>query len=779
MDFNKLCTHCMRESDTQKGQPCPHCGHPYQPDVELQHQLRPFTVLKGKYLVGDVLGEGGFGITYIGLDMELEFRVAIKEFYPNGYASRESANTTELTIYAGQNEQTVMKWRDNFLKEARSLAKVANLSGVVGVREFFQENNTAYIIMDYLEGQTLKDYARTTGGRIPASFLLPAMEPVILSLAEVHKQGLIHRDISPDNIMMAPDGSMKLLDFGAARDFTAEGEKSLSVMLKPGYAPEEQYRRKGDQGPWSDVYAMAGTIYKCLTGTTPPESMERLRNDTLVPPNQLGAGLSPAQEQALLKGLAVFAENRYRSMGEFHRDLYQAATISPVPDSRTVSLQGVEKTVAFVQDANAAGPFTQGPNTGVPFTQGPNTGAPFTQGPNTGAPFAQGPNTTAQFTQGPYTQAPPMPQPKKSSAALWIVLGVVGVVVIGIGVGGFLFYQNIRRQTTEALTAAEEAVLDFGAEMEEAAEEWEDVQPEESEGGSLAEEAAEPSSSGSYSSWGGRDQFEGLMMDAAAMEQSGDFGEARDALADAAQLAADAGLLEAVQDDVKSGYQSYTESVKNYINNSLLIQQFNATIFLEIRNQVEKADKLADKLKEMGYTLRKDEDLEELSIKQGRDKMISMFDNEARASVYSRTTVWELMKGLGDDEGNYLGGSADLDDPLRRRYAYAYAGHLHSELEKGNTDQMYVIAHLENTDYNPILLKLLSDKGDSSASELVGYFVNDIMRGNQHASDFTNARLDRFGDYWYFNNPNELDQENCCTPANREDFINMGRGEYR
>ena len=134
-------------------------------------------------------------------------------------------------------------------------------------------------MQEFLEGQTLKEYCRERGGKLPVEQLLPALEPVILSLEEVHKEGLIHRDISPDNIMLLKSGQMKLLDFGAARDFTQEGEKSLSVLLKPGYAPEEQYRTKGNQGPWSDIYALAGTIYKRITGVTPPESMERMRKD--------------------------------------------------------------------------------------------------------------------------------------------------------------------------------------------------------------------------------------------------------------------------------------------------------------------------------------------------------------------------------------------------------------------------------------------------------------------------------------------------------------------
>ena len=379
MDINKICIHCMSETEGVKGEPCPKCGHILGQAREVTHQLKPYTILQGKYLVGDVLGEGGFGITYIGLDLNLEMKVAIKEFYPNGYATRESASTSHLTVYTGQNAEAVYKWRENFLKEARSLGKCSHLAGVVGVRDFFQENNTAYIVLEYLEGMTLKNYAKSLGGRIAAQSLLPALEPVMVALGEVHRQGLIHRDISPDNIMLLPGGQMKLLDFGAARDYTAGGEKSLSVMLKPGYAPEEQYRSKGRQGPWSDIYAFAGTIYKCLTGVTPPEAMERMRNDELRRPNELGAGLTAVQEEALLKAMSVFAEGRYQTMEEFRSALYGqtggagAAGAAGMPAGRPGEAQGQSVGGGYSQTV-AGQAMTGQPGAGVP--QGAYTSQP-------------------------------------------------------------------------------------------------------------------------------------------------------------------------------------------------------------------------------------------------------------------------------------------------------------------------------------------------------------------------------------------------------------------
>lgn len=315
MDVEKLCMGCMKE--LKMPGICPNCGYNPAAVGTEGHYLKPYTILNGKYLVGRVLGEGGFGITYIGFDINLELPIAIKEFYPNGYVTRESDVTSLVSVYRGTNLEAISKWKSNFIREARTLAKCSHLSGIVGVKDFFEENGTAYIAMEYLEGMTLKTYAKSCGGRVEVSHLLNCLEPVMASLAKVHDSGLIHRDISPDNIMLLENGSMKLLDFGAARDYSAEDEKSLSVLLKPGYAPEEQYRTRGKQGPWSDVYAFAATIYKCITGVTPPESMERMREDDLKKPSEFGVAISPQMEAALVKGMAVYAENRYQSMSEF------------------------------------------------------------------------------------------------------------------------------------------------------------------------------------------------------------------------------------------------------------------------------------------------------------------------------------------------------------------------------------------------------------------------------------------------------------------------------
>jgi len=325
MDLNRLCPGCMSElTEAEKQSGCPHCGYRFDAVEEEQaHRLRPMTVLNDKYVIGKVLGEGGFGITYLGYDLTLEMKIAIKEYYPSGYVTREVQNGNTVTAFTGEREEFYRNGKEKFIKEARTLAKFSNLPGIVSVRDYFEANNTSYIIMEYLDGETLKSYLRGAGGRMPLATVLEMMQPVIRSLEEVHKKGLIHRDISPDNIMILKNGNMKLLDFGAARAVGgAEADRSLSVMLKPGYAPEEQYRTHGNQGPWTDLYAICGTIYKCLTGKAPLEAMERMRSDAIARPSRVGVSIPEWQEAALMKGLALYAEDRYQSLGEFYQAFY-------------------------------------------------------------------------------------------------------------------------------------------------------------------------------------------------------------------------------------------------------------------------------------------------------------------------------------------------------------------------------------------------------------------------------------------------------------------------
>ena len=282
------------------------------------HQLPENSMLSGKYRIVRVLGEGGFGITYEGLDTVLNLKVAIKEYYPLGLVNRTATVSTEVTAFSRENQTLFSKGKQNFLKEARTLAKFATDPSIVTVRDFFELNNTAYIVMDFLDGTDIKEFLKYNG-KMSFEDTYSMLRPVMVALGKIHSEGLIHRDISPDNIMITNDGSIKLLDFGAAREISREGEKSLSVMLKPGYAPEEQYRTKGSQGPWTDIYALCATMYKMITGETPDDAMNRIFEDELENIREYNPQVSEAANAVIMKGMAVNREGRFQSMQELMR----------------------------------------------------------------------------------------------------------------------------------------------------------------------------------------------------------------------------------------------------------------------------------------------------------------------------------------------------------------------------------------------------------------------------------------------------------------------------
>ena len=291
----------------------------------LPHQLLPDTLLAKRFLIEGVLAEGGFGIIYRGRDLNLEMKVAIKEYYPFGFASRNHTYSEQVTTSSEEVLLTFEKGKEDFLKEARAMARFSVEPGIVSVRDFFTENNTAYIVMDYLDGVTLKTWLEENEP-LSVTEALALMEPIMAALSRIHEEGLIHRDISPDNIMMLKDRRITLLDFGAARGTSLPEGKELTIMIKRGYAPEEQYRSKGNQGPWTDVYALCATLYKCITGVKPDEAIERVYQDELKNPSQLGVSIEKKQEDAIMKGLAIFQKDRFQTIDELRKALFDKET---------------------------------------------------------------------------------------------------------------------------------------------------------------------------------------------------------------------------------------------------------------------------------------------------------------------------------------------------------------------------------------------------------------------------------------------------------------------
>lgn len=339
--MKKYCYTCM---DVLQGNGfCPHCFKKNSAECP-PYRLSPGTVLNRKYLVGKSIGEGGFGITYIGRDLTLDRKVAIKEYYPSGCANRNNIVSQDVTISSEKRREYFEKGLHSFIDEARRIAKLTSVPGIVDVLEYFECNGTAYIIMEYLDGENLSDYLKNNG-TIGYKEVFGMMLPVTRSLSTMHDAGIIHRDISPDNIMRLKDGTLKLMDFGSARYFT-NSDKEMSVMIKQGYAPEEQYSSGSVQGPWTDVYALCATMYKCITGKVPAYSIDRIKIDTLIRPSDMGCSISPSAESVLLYGLAVFRQDRCSDMNELGSLMEQALQHDqPVVEPRQDYYNNIHKTM--------------------------------------------------------------------------------------------------------------------------------------------------------------------------------------------------------------------------------------------------------------------------------------------------------------------------------------------------------------------------------------------------------------------------------------------------
>ncbi len=431
--MKNYCFSCMEE--IPQGNICPRCGKPNEPKL-IAHHIKPGTVLNNKYLVGSALGEGGFGITYIGRDLTLDLKVAIKEFYPVGYVNRNSAVDNAVVLSTEKQRQFYEKGKERFLQEARSLAKFTNEAGVVQVRDYFEAAGSAYIVMEYLDGVTLQGFLRQNGTLDPET-AFSMMMPIITSLEKMHAtHNIIHRDISPDNIMYLRDGTLKLMDFGAARHYSA-AQNEMSVMIKEGYAPEEQYRKDGRQGPWTDVYGLCATIYRCITGRTPEGSLNRLRTDGLKKPSELGVGISPQLEAVLMYGLAVSQENRCHDMTQLKTLVIKALNrerVDIAPQGDPNRKQRAENTSLY-SAYGASDPY--------------RNRADQNTRPTYGDAFAD----SRQNQQNGYENASTN---KKSSAPIVITVIVI-LMLIGIGAAVYFILNSSGSDSTGSESAAETA----------------------------------------------------------------------------------------------------------------------------------------------------------------------------------------------------------------------------------------------------------------------------------------------------------------------------------
>lgn len=324
----KRCYSCMKEYEDAYDM-CPYCGHTQDEPPKELYFLHPGTVIADRYIIGVSIGSGGFGITYKAWDTVLAKVVAIKEYYPAGLVNRVPGEK-KVIIYSGSRAKECANGMVRFLEEARNMAKFNTHPNIINVYDFFEENNTAYIIMEFLDGVNYKEYIKQQGGRVPVEKAVEVTQAVLEALKEVHKSGILHRDISPDNIFICNDGAIKLIDFGAARFSSTEDERTRSVILKPGFAPPEQYQTKSKQGPWTDIYAVGATLYRAITGNVPEESVNRVEEDQLTDPEKFCPEITHNLSNIILRAMALLPELRFQTTAEFLDALNSNANVKDV-----------------------------------------------------------------------------------------------------------------------------------------------------------------------------------------------------------------------------------------------------------------------------------------------------------------------------------------------------------------------------------------------------------------------------------------------------------------
>lgn len=311
----KRCMNCMDTyEDTYNI--CPHCGYVEGSLQEEIYYLTPGTVLNGRYVVGTVCGAGGFGIVYRAWDQNLEKMVAIKEYYPASLVGR-APGSKEVYIYAKRREEEFRTGLDRFLLEARNVAKFGAHPNIVNVYNFFEENGTAYFVMEFMNGVSYKQFIKNNGGMVSEELAVRVTLAVLDALHDIHKAGIIHRDIAPDNIFILENGTIKINDFGAARFAKGDKEEYFTQILKPGFAPTEQYKTMSRQGPYTDFYAVGAMLYRAVTGVMPTESTNRVNGECLAAPKEINPDISDNLNAVILRAMAMQPELRFQTTEEF------------------------------------------------------------------------------------------------------------------------------------------------------------------------------------------------------------------------------------------------------------------------------------------------------------------------------------------------------------------------------------------------------------------------------------------------------------------------------
>lgn len=334
----ELCPNCFKKAESGTNM-CPHCGNNYEASSSNAHALKPMTVVAERYIIGKVLGAGGFGVTYKAKDLLTDEICAIKEYFPTSWAYRVNDGQT----LAAKNEKDKYSFnhgKKRFLDEAKMLIKFEKNENIVRVKNFFASNNTAYLVMEYLDGVNFRTLMNKRGGKIPFSACVQVFTAVANALRTIHAQEILHRDISPENIYITRDSKIILIDFGSARQYINE-DANLSVYIKPGLAPIEQYYSNGNQGPWTDIYALASTFYQSVSGIAVPLAPDRILEDSLKPLEAVCPSIPAGWSKVIDKALKINSTERYQTIEELLDDINRIETVLRKPSDTPVSVKPV------------------------------------------------------------------------------------------------------------------------------------------------------------------------------------------------------------------------------------------------------------------------------------------------------------------------------------------------------------------------------------------------------------------------------------------------------
>jgi serine/threonine protein kinase len=299
---------------------CPHCGYDVTAKVDSLYGLKCGTMLaSGRYVLGLIVSTGGFGIVYKAWDVTFDKLVAIKEYYPSGIAARMPESNNVIVYSNESSRENFAQGKERFLTEAKKMAQFVDVPSIVDVYDCFEENDTAYMVMEYMDGMTFGQYLERAGGKTACDQAVNVCIYILDALNCVHKANIIHRDINPNNIFICNDGRVKLFDFGAAR---IDGGEMIPIVT-PGYAPPEQYSTEYPQGIYTDIYAVGATLYRAVTGIKPEESSDRLSHDTVKEPHKIDSSIPRSLSNAIMRAMALKKELRFRNVEEFREVLLE------------------------------------------------------------------------------------------------------------------------------------------------------------------------------------------------------------------------------------------------------------------------------------------------------------------------------------------------------------------------------------------------------------------------------------------------------------------------